>query len=127
MLTSTLPIWQRHILQSPVVEAKMLTFFIIRSFESTSNLALLCSHTDGQTFCSAIPMRVSLKKTIGHVIALAKKLHNFCIDENEAHAPPSCALDEVRTEMQGGIQLEAPTTLEQQHQALVLKNSFHVN
>ena len=60
---------------------------------------------------SAIPMRVSLKKTIGLVIALAK-LHNFCIDENEAHAPPSRALDELRTEMQGGIPLEAPTMLE---------------
>jgi hypothetical protein len=43
---------------------------------------------------STIPMRVSLKKTIGLVIALAK-LHNFCIDENEAHAPPSHALDEL--------------------------------
>jgi hypothetical protein len=55
-------------------------------------------------------MRVSLKKSIGLVIALAK-LHNFCIDENEAHAPPSRALDELRTEMQGGIPLEAPTML----------------
>ncbi len=60
---------------------------------------------------SAIPMRVSLKKTIGIVIVLAK-LNNFCIDENEAHAPPSCSLDELQTEMQGGIPLEAPTMLE---------------
>ena len=43
---------------------------------------------------SAIPMRVSLKKTVALVIALAK-LHNFCIDEKEGHAPPSRALDEL--------------------------------
>ena len=58
---------------------------------------------------SAIPMRVSLKKTVALVIALAK-LHNFCIDEKEAHAPPSSALDELRTEMQGGISIETVTT-----------------
>ena len=54
-------------------------------------------------------MRVSLKKTIALVIALAK-LHNFCIDENEAQALPSRALDELRTEMQGGVPLEATTS-----------------
>ena len=70
---------------------------------------------------SAIPMRVSLKKAIALVIALAK-LHNFCIDENEAQALPSRTLDELRNEMQG----EAP--LKQQHQTLVvLEQSFHVN
>ena len=58
---------------------------------------------------SAIPMRVSLKKTIALVIALVK-LHNFCIDENEAQALPSRALDELRTEMQGGVPLEATTS-----------------
>jgi DDE superfamily endonuclease len=58
---------------------------------------------------SAIPMRVSLKKTVALVIALAK-LHNFCIDEKEAHAPPSSALNELRTEMQGGIPIETVTT-----------------
>jgi hypothetical protein len=41
-----------------------------------------------------IPMQESLKETIGVMIALAK-LHNFCIDENEAHAPPSRALNEL--------------------------------
>jgi hypothetical protein len=57
----------------------------------------------------AIPMRVSLKKTIALVVALAK-LHNFCIDANETHAQPSPARDELRTEMQGGVPLEATTT-----------------
>ncbi len=58
---------------------------------------------------SAIPMQVSLKKTIALVIALAK-LYNFCIDEKEAHAPPLRAHDELQTEMQGGIPLETTTT-----------------
>jgi DDE superfamily endonuclease len=57
----------------------------------------------------AIPMRVSLKKAIALVVALAK-LHNFCIDENEARVPPSGAVDELRTEMQGGVPLEPTTT-----------------
>jgi DDE superfamily endonuclease len=57
---------------------------------------------------SAIPMRVSLKKTIALVVALAK-LHNFCIDASDTHTPPSPALDELRTEMQGGVPLEATT------------------
>ena len=64
---------------------------------------------------SAIPMRVSLKKTVALVIALAK-LHNFCIDEKEAHAPPSRALAELRTEMHGGIPLR------RQQQALALES-----
>jgi hypothetical protein len=58
---------------------------------------------------SAIPMRISLKKAIGLVIALAK-LHNYCIDEKDADVPPVRAADELRTEMQGGIPLEATTT-----------------
>lgn len=57
----------------------------------------------------AIPMRVSLKKAIALVVALAK-LHNFCIDENEVHVPPSGAVDELRTEMQGGVPLETTIT-----------------
>jgi hypothetical protein len=55
--------------------------------------------------CSAIPMQVSPKKTIALVLALAK-LHNFCIDERDAQVPPSRAVDELRTEMQGGIPLQ---------------------
>jgi hypothetical protein len=49
------------------------------------------------------------KETIALVIALAK-LHNFCIDENDAQAPPSHALNELRTEMRGGAPLETTTT-----------------
>ena len=58
---------------------------------------------------SAIPMGVSVMKTVALVIALAK-LHNFCIDENEAQALPSHARDELWTEMRGGIPLEGTRT-----------------
>jgi hypothetical protein len=57
---------------------------------------------------SAIPMQVSIRKTIALVIALCK-LHNFCIDENDL-VPPVGAVDELRTEMRGGIPLETTQT-----------------
>ena len=58
---------------------------------------------------SAIPMQVSIKKTIALVIALFK-LHNFCIDEHDL-VPPVGAVDELRTEMRGGVPLETTPTL----------------
>jgi hypothetical protein len=54
---------------------------------------------------SAIPMGISLKKTIALVIALAK-LHNYCIDEKDEVVPPVSAVDELRIEIRGGIPLE---------------------
>jgi hypothetical protein len=53
---------------------------------------------------SAIPMQVSIKKTIALVIA-PFKLHNFCIAENDL-VPPFCAVDVLQTEIRGGILLE---------------------
>jgi hypothetical protein len=44
--------------------------------------------------CSAIPMNISLKKTITLVIALAK-LHNFCIDKTDLEVPAVSAVDEL--------------------------------
>ena len=57
---------------------------------------------------SAIPMNISLKRTIALVIALAK-LHNFCIDEKDLKVPAVPPIDELRTEMQGGVPLETTT------------------
>lgn len=53
---------------------------------------------------SAIPMRVSLKKTVALVCALAK-LHNFCIDADDGDVPTSTASDEWRNEMTGAVPL----------------------
>jgi hypothetical protein len=53
-------------------------------------------------------MQVSIKKTIALVIALFK-LHNFCIAENDTF-PPVCAVDELWTEMQGGMPLVTTQT-----------------
>jgi hypothetical protein len=58
---------------------------------------------------SAIPRGISLKKTVALVIVLAK-LHNYCIDEKDADVPAISAVDELRTEMQGGIPLETTPT-----------------
>jgi hypothetical protein len=50
-------------------------------------------------------MRVSLKKTVALVCALAK-LHNFCIDDADGiDVPSSTALDELRNEMSGAVPL----------------------
>jgi hypothetical protein len=54
-------------------------------------------------------MQASLKKTIALVIALAM-YNNYCIDERDAQVPPSRTVDELRTEMQGGIPLQTSTT-----------------
>ncbi len=63
-------------------------------------------------------MHVSIKKTIALVIALFK-LHNFCIDERDL-VPPVRAIDELRTEMQGGVPLEAALTLTSDGRRVVL-------
>ena len=55
---------------------------------------------------SAIPMNVTVHKTVALVLALAR-LHNYCIDENEADcdAPYSTATDEWRIEVSGAVPL----------------------
>lgn len=104
--------WQHHFLQSLVelVEAKMAAY---NFYHSQRRIQIQCAFGmlthRWAILRRAIPMRVSLKKTIALVIALAK-LHNFCIDENEVHVPPCGAADELETEMQGGIPLESTQT-----------------
>ena len=51
-------------------------------------------------------MRVSLKKTVALVCALAK-LNDFCIDADDGDVPSSTALDEWRIEMTGAVPLES--------------------
>jgi hypothetical protein len=53
---------------------------------------------------SAIPMGVSIKKTVALVIALAK-LHNYCIDCDDTAVAPATAADEWRSEVHGAIPL----------------------
>jgi hypothetical protein len=55
---------------------------------------------------SAIPMNVSVKKTVALVLALAK-LHNFCIDNDVRHCDVAyiSAADEWRNEMNGAVPL----------------------
>jgi hypothetical protein len=55
---------------------------------------------------SAIPMNVTVHKTVALVLALAR-LHNYCNDENEAscYAAYSTAADEWRNEVSGAVTL----------------------
>ena len=53
---------------------------------------------------SAIPMNVSVQKTVALVCALAK-LHNFCIDEDGTDVPSATEHDEWTGEMTGAIRL----------------------
>ena len=55
---------------------------------------------------SAIPRRVSIRKTVALVVALAK-LHNFCIDCNDSRALAQTAHDEWQNELNGAIPLVA--------------------
>ena len=47
---------------------------------------------------SAIPMGISLKKTVALVIALQNSITTVCIDEKDADVAPLRAVDELRTE-----------------------------
>ena len=53
---------------------------------------------------SALPKRMSLKKSVSLVLALAR-LHNFCIDQKQAITNPP-AVDEINIEVAGGVPLE---------------------
>ena len=53
---------------------------------------------------SAIPRRVSIRKTVALVLALAK-LHNFCIDSDDSCALSHTARDEWNMELNGAIPL----------------------
>ena len=55
---------------------------------------------------SAIPMNVSVQKTVSLVLALAK-LHNYCIDTDMTHCDVSysTAADEWRSEVNGAVPL----------------------
>jgi hypothetical protein len=53
---------------------------------------------------SAIPMNVSVQKTVALVLALAK-LHNYCIDAHDSSVPPSSANDAWENEVHGAIPL----------------------
>jgi hypothetical protein len=56
---------------------------------------------------SAIPMNVSVQKTVALVLALAK-LHNYCIDAEDGTSDLTyIAQDEWRTEVNGGVPLVA--------------------
>jgi hypothetical protein len=58
---------------------------------------------------SAIPMKVSIKRTVALVIALAK-LHNYCIDCDSGRVlAPSTASDQWQSELHGAIPLVATT------------------
>ena len=57
---------------------------------------------------SAIPMGVSIKKTVALVLALAK-LHNYCINCNDSDAPSATASDAWRSELNGAEPLVATT------------------
>ena len=52
--------------------------------------------------CKAIPMGISLQRSVALVVALAK-LHNFCIDET---VPSMTAADDLQLSLDGGVPLE---------------------
>lgn len=55
---------------------------------------------------SAIPMNVTIRKTVALVLALAK-LHNFCIDSSDTCNHMQIAADEWHQEMNGAVPLVA--------------------
>jgi DDE superfamily endonuclease len=65
---------------------------------------------------SAIPMNVSVKKTVALVLALAK-LHNYCIDNDVSHCDVAfmSAADEWRNEMNGAVPLVETQHSESNH------------
>lgn len=56
---------------------------------------------------SAIPMNITVSKTVALVLALVARLHNYYIDENEARCDVaySTATDEWRNEVSGAVPL----------------------
>ena len=106
-LTLTQCLWQHHILRS-LVAAKMRTTYITHSFVSRLNVLLVCWHTNGQSFVVPSQCKSWSGKRLLLWLLLCK-LHNFCIDEKDL-VPPVGAIDEIQTEMQGGIPLETTQT-----------------
>jgi DDE superfamily endonuclease len=75
---------------------------------------------------SAIPMNVSIKKTVSLVIALAK-LHNFCIDNKDGNPLSNTPSDVLRHELQGVVHLQ-PIQLTETSQSIIplqLMNGGH--
>jgi DDE superfamily endonuclease len=66
---------------------------------------------------SAIPMNVSIRKTVSLVIALAK-LHNYCIDTKDGNPPSNTPSDARRNELNGTIPLQ-PTQLSDSTNGLI--------
>jgi DDE superfamily endonuclease len=62
---------------------------------------------------SAIPMNVTVRKSVALVLSLAK-LHNFCIDFDDSHVLPQTATDEWQNELQGAVPLVQTQHLESQ-------------
>ena len=58
----------------------------------------------------AIPMRISLKKKTIDLVTALVMLHNYWIDEKDSDVPTLCAVDEVRTELEGSVPLETTPT-----------------
>lgn len=59
---------------------------------------------------SAIPMNVTLRKTVALVLALAK-LHNFCIDFDDVQVLSQTPNDEWQNEIHGAVPCLVPTQL----------------
>jgi DDE superfamily endonuclease len=53
---------------------------------------------------SAIPLNVSVQKTVALILALAK-LHNCCINAHDSSVPPSTASDAWENEVHGAVPL----------------------
>jgi hypothetical protein len=57
---------------------------------------------------SAIPMNVTVHKTVALILALAK-LHNYCIDADDGNSDTYTASDEWQNELNGAVPLVATT------------------
>jgi hypothetical protein len=66
---------------------------------------------------SAIPMYVTVQKTVALVLALAK-LHNYCIDADGNSDLNYTANDEWQTEVNGAVPLVATQDLQSTHEAV---------
>ncbi len=75
---------------------------------------------------SAIPMNVTIQKTIALVLSLAK-LHNFCIDADNGNSDTYTASDEWLNELNGAVPPLVATTqdLQSRHDEVIPEQLLH--
>ncbi len=74
---------------------------------------------------SAIPMNVTIQKTVAPVLSLAK-LHNFCINADDRNSDTYTASDEWLNELNGAVPLVTTTQdLQSRHEEVIPEQLLH--